>query len=173
MTRLETAFGGWLQRRRHGWFGSLWFLYAIAEHPWRSNVVLSPTRIPSSFRIIEEEEKYEDDGFSDHEEDDMMAIIGHVQNASLFGIHRRYGDFYLWRRWWQLWWIQWLELKRWSSSGRKWRSRRTTKGADVIKEMTEICTEFDDECHPIENLEFVWILAECNLRWLCMLLLYI
>jgi len=26
------------------------------------------------------------------------------------------------------------------------------KGVDVIKEMTEICMEFDDECHPIENL---------------------
>jgi len=26
------------------------------------------------------------------------------------------------------------------------------KGIDVIKEMTEICMEFDDECHPIENL---------------------
>jgi len=26
------------------------------------------------------------------------------------------------------------------------------KGVDVIKEMTEICMEFDDDCHPIENL---------------------
>jgi len=26
------------------------------------------------------------------------------------------------------------------------------KGIDVVKEMTEICMEFDDECHPIENL---------------------
>ena len=26
------------------------------------------------------------------------------------------------------------------------------KGIDVVREMTEICMEFDDECHPIENL---------------------
>ena len=26
------------------------------------------------------------------------------------------------------------------------------KGVDVVKEMIEICMEFDDECHPIENL---------------------
>ena len=45
------------------------------------------------------EEEYGDDGFSDHDddkEDDMMAIIGHGGNGSLFGIHRSYGNF--WRR---------------------------------------------------------------------------
>jgi len=39
---------------------------------------------------LKEEEEYEDD---DDEDADMMAIIGHGRNASLFEIHRRYGDF--------------------------------------------------------------------------------
>jgi NDP-sugar pyrophosphorylase family protein len=97
--------------------------------------------------IAKEEEEYESDGFSDHdddEDDDMMmaetqAFSKFTEGTVTFGHEDD-------------------DINNNNSFGAT--AATTTapdvigrqKGVDVIKEMTDICMEFDDEFHPFENL---------------------
>ncbi|OEU10261.1 hypothetical protein FRACYDRAFT_194160 [Fragilariopsis cylindrus CCMP1102] len=96
--------------------------------------------------IAKEEEEYESDGFSDHDEDDddddmMMAetqaFSKFTEGTVTFGhedddINNNFGS-------------TTATATAPDVIGRQ-------KGVDVIKEMTDICMEFDDEFHPFENL---------------------
>ena len=96
--------------------------------------------------IAKEEEEYESDGFSDHDEDDddddmMMAetqaFSKFTEGTVTFGhedddINNNFGS-------------TTATTTAPDVIGRQ-------KGVDVIKEMTDICMEFDDEFHPFENL---------------------
>uniref|UniRef100_A0A7R9ZUB4 Translation initiation factor eIF2B subunit epsilon n=1 Tax=Pseudo-nitzschia arenysensis TaxID=697910 RepID=A0A7R9ZUB4_9STRA len=88
-----------------------------------------------------EAQDLEDDGFSDQddEEDELMA---ETQAFSEFtGGTVTFGD---------------DDGDNLNYTGSAMASAETVigrqKGIDVVREMTEICMEFDDECHPIENL---------------------
>lgn len=92
--------------------------------------------------LAEEEEEFESDEFSDHDndndDDDMMmaetqAFSKFTEGTVTFGDDDNNNNFGS------------TATATPDVIGRQ-------KGIDVIKEMIEICMEFDDECHPIENL---------------------
>jgi len=93
-----------------------------------------------------EAEESEDDGFSDHEdedEDDEMAAENQAFSEFTGGtVTFGDGDDGEYDN------LNYTENNNTTADtviGRQ-------KGIDVVFEMTEICMEFDDECHPIENL---------------------